>query len=75
MSNWIPCGQQPKPFERVKVLTGEKSVHAVYYGRRGLLLDHEWHGKGFYRYDENYGYCKVEGVTAWMPVEPYKGAE
>ena len=79
---WIPCssGILPKHkqnvFITIELLKGIRYCTTVtYYTEMGIVDEYEWTGEGFYSYDSEYGYGKYEKVIAWMPAEPYMGAE
>ena len=79
---WIPCssGILPKHkqnvFITIELLKDRRYCTTVtYYTEMGIVDEYEWTGEGFYSYDSEYGYGKYEKVIAWMPAEPYMGAE
>lgn len=77
---WIPCssGRLPENGRTVPITTEYISgcrhiTSASYHTKKGILDDYEWTGEGFYQYDSEYGYGRLDGVVAWLNVEPYKG--
>ena len=83
VDQWIPCSSGKVPEHEADVLVTLESsfkgiryvINARYFAEMGVVYDDEWTGEGFYTYDSEYGWGKHEGVIAWMPAEPYKGAE
>ena len=79
---WIPCssGRVPENGRTVPITTEYISgcrhiTSASYHTKKGIMDDYEWTGEGFYQYDSEYGYGRLDGVVAWLNVEPYKGVE
>lgn len=80
-SQWIPCSEGTLPADgRTVPVTTEfmnrrHITTATYYTKKGVVDDYEWTGEGFYQYDSEYGYGRLDDVVAWLNVEPYKGVE
>ena len=81
VGEWIPCssGKMPEHNQRVATthLLHRELRHlstAVYFKEKGRLIDYEWRGEGFYQYSDG-DYILRDDVIAWMPAEPYMGAE
>ena len=80
-SRWVPAdkGLPEKSGTYLCTKRGRVCIHqysANLYNVDKHDFRHMKKVSGFYDYDSEWGYYKVDGVTAWMPLpEPYRGGD